>query len=668
MKKFPPELIQKIRDAVNILEVVGEHVVLRKTGANYMGLCPFHSERSASFSVSEQKQLYHCYGCNKGGDLFSFVMEIHGVSFPEAVEELAERARVSMPKDFVQEGGLSPEERERREAQREKLSTAYKLNRFVAAFYHQNLAKNPEHLKYFEKRGVGSEMQRNFYLGSAQAGWDGLTQFLIEKKAPLPLAVELGLIKPSTKGAPKVQGGGPGYFDLFRSRVIFPILDQRGKVAGFGGRIMPRPDGEKSEGDGPKYLNSAESPLFHKSKLAYGLYQAQKHIREKDEVILVEGYFDVLALHAAGFQNVVASCGTALTVDHLQIFSRFASKVTLLFDGDKAGIAATERAMELGLQNGAVLGGAVMPVGLDPDEVLFDQQTGKPKPEGVERMKAILSAARPILDVRMEEEIRESRKSSEARTQAIKKMAGWLAEFSDPVGREVRVEWLMAQMGITRELLNQAVPRKGGPMAASGPKSTQTLVSPGASNSSSSARIQKGKVVIRSQGAGSQGAKRPSLRLAEGEKILLSGLARGGESVKAFIEAMPKLPANMTLADLFDYAPAQQWVRDVERKTPLGATFQVSREVLTDPEFDGQVRSILTEAWMGGETPFAIRDFQLALDRAIGRLWARFSQQIKVALAEAEAKKDAGLQSKLMKEYLDVQRRMKEFINFYDEA
>lgn len=659
MKKFPPELIQKIRDNVNILEVVGEHVVLRKTGSNYMGLCPFHSERSASFSVSEQKQLYHCYGCNKGGDLFSFVMEIHGVSFPEAVDELAERARVALPKDLVQEGGLSAEERARREAQREKLSTAYKLNRFVAAFYHQNLAKMPDHLKYFENRGVGAEWQRNFYLGSSQPTWDSLTRFLIEKKAPLPLAVELGLIKPSTKTGGKAAEG-PGYFDLFRNRVIFPILNLRGKVAGFGGRIMPQADGTKSESDGPKYLNSAESPLFHKSKLAYGLYQAQKHIREKDEVILVEGYFDVLALHAAGFQNVVASCGTALTVDHLQLFKRFASKVTILFDGDKAGIAATERAMELGLQNGEVLAGAVMPVGLDPDEVLFDQNTGAPQPQGVERMREILAGARPLLDVRMEQSIKESQLSTEARTQAIKQMAHWLAEFTDPVGREVRVDWLTTQMGITRELLNHARPQKstqGGAM----PRVAAQIGAP------------KGKIILNPPGQspqkmGGKTVKKQPTRLAAGEKILLSGLARGGESVRAFIDAMPKLPANMTLGDLFDYVPAQQWVREIEQNTPLGKSFQVSREVLTQPGFDAQVRSILTEAWMGGETPFSIRDFQLALDRAIGRLWARFSQQIKTALAEAEAKKDAGLQSKLMKEYLDVQRRMKEFSNFYDEA
>ncbi len=653
MRKFPPDLLQKIRDSVSILEVVGEHVVLRKTGANYVGLCPFHSERSPSFSVSESKQLYHCYGCKKGGDLFSFVMEIHGIGFPEAIEELAERARIQLPRELSSGGsgeGADPEEQKRREAHREKTSTAYKLNRFVAAFYHQNLSKFPQAHRYLYARGVGDEWQRSFYLGAASPGWDSLTQYLVAKKAPLPLAIELGLIKPSTKGA---SPGGPGYFDLFRNRVMFPILNLRGKVAGFGGRTLPseNPDADSSDG-GPKYLNSSESFLFAKSKLAYGLYQAQKHVREKDEVILVEGYFDVLALHAAGFQNVVASCGTALTPDHLAVFRRFASRITLLFDGDKAGVAATERAMELGLQHGLVLNGAVMPEGLDPDEILFDQENGASKPEGQAQMRDILEKARPLLDVRMEEAISQARQSPEARTQSIKRMAGWLTQFKDPVGREVRLDWLQGQLGVSRELLQQAM---GG---GSAPRPQRN--SPVASRLSPTSGRPQAKALGRPSG--------PSGKLSAGEKVLLAGLAKGGECSVAFTQAMEKLPAQLTLADLFDYGPAQELVRQAGRSEDEKGGIRLSQSLLTEASLDSQVRSILTEAWVGGETPFAVRDFQVALDRAIVRLWARFSQRIKTALAEAEAKKDAGLHSQLMKEYLDVQRKMKEFNSFYDEA
>lgn len=656
MRKFPPELIQKIRDNVSILEVVGEHVVLRKTGANYVGLCPFHSERSPSFSVSESKQLYHCYGCKKGGDLFSFVMEIHGISFPEAIEELAERARIPMPRELSSGGageGGDPEEQKRREAHREKMSTGYKLNRFVAAFYHQNLTKFPQAHRYLYARGVGDEWQRSFYLGAASPGWDTLTQYLVAKKAPLPLAVELGLIKPSTKGAP----GGPGYFDLFRNRVMFPILNLRGKVAGFGGRTLPS-EGPDS-GGGPKYLNSSESFLFAKSKLAYGLYQAQKHIREKDEVVLVEGYFDVLALHAAGFQNVVASCGTALTPDHLAVFKRFASRITLLFDGDKAGVAATERAMELGLQHGLVLNGAVMPEGLDPDEILFDQETGAPKSEGQAQMREILEKARPLLDVRMEEAISQARQSPEDRTQSIKRMASWLTQFNDPVGREVRLDWLQGQLGVSRELLQQAM---GGRSAAPGPAPRAPRAP---QRNPQGPQIQGNSPVV---SRASQPARRSPNKLSAGEKVLLAGLAKGGECSVAFTGSMEKLPDGLTLADLFDYVPAKELIQQAERSRGEEGPFGLPQSLLTEASLDSQVRSILTEAWVGGETPFAVRDFQVALDRAIARLWARFSQRIKTALADAEAKQDAGLHSKLMKEYLDVQRKMKEFNSFYDEA
>jgi len=662
MRKLPPELVQKIRDTVSILEVVGEHVVLRKTGANYVGLCPFHSERSPSFSVSESKQLYHCYGCKKGGDLFSFVMEIHGISFPEAIEELAERARIPLPRELSSSGageGGDPEEQKRREAQREKLSTAYKLNRFVAAYYHQNLARVPQAHRYLYARGVGDEWQRSFYLGAASPGWDSLTQYLMSKKAPLPLAVELGLIKPSTKGA---SPGGPGYFDLFRNRVMFPILNLRGKVAGFGGRTLPleNPDAESSGDGGPKYLNSSESFLFAKSKLAYGLYQAQKHVREKDEVILVEGYFDVLALHAAGFQNVVASCGTALTPDHLAVFRRFASRITLLFDGDKAGVSATERAMELGLQHGLVLNGAVMPEGLDPDEILFDQETGSPKTEGQAQMREILEKARPLLDVRMEEAISQARQTPEDRTQAIKRMANWLVHFDDPVGREVRLDWVQNQLGVSRDLLQKAMGGQSTGGRPSGRQSPQSGNQPGIRpNARPTPKPQK---------PAQRASQRTLGRLSAGEKVLLAGLAKGGECSAAFTQAMEKLPEELTLADLFDYAPAKELVQKAERLQDGEGPIHFSQTLLSEAELDGQVRSTLTEAWVGGETPFAVRDFQVALDRAIARLWARFSQRIKTALAEAEAKKDAGLHSKLMKEYLDVQRKMKEFNSFYDEA
>jgi hypothetical protein len=289
-----------------------------------------------------------------------------------------------------------------------------------------------------------------------------------------------------------------------------------------------------------------------------------------------------------------------------------------------------------------------MPEGLDPDEILFDQETGAPKKEGQEQMRGILEKARPLLDVRMEEAITQARQSPEALTQSIKRMANWLVHFNDPVGREVRLEWLQNQLGVSRDLLHQAM---GGQSAAGRPAGRRQ-------NQPPQGRPQPVQRV----------PQRTSSRLSAGEKVLLAGLAKGGECSLAFTQAMEKLPDQLTLADLFDYVPARELVQKAERLQEGEGPIHLSQTLLSEAELDSQVRSTLTEAWVGGETPFAVRDFQVALDRAIARLWARFSQRIKTALAEAEAKQDAGLHSKLMKEYLDVQRKMKEFNSFYDEA
>jgi DNA primase len=678
--KITPEFLQKIKDAVNLIEVVGEHVVLRKSGANYSGLCPFHQERSPSFSVSEQKQLYHCYGCKKGGDLVSFVMEIHGITFPEAIEELAERGKVPLPKDFNGPSGASPEEDARRAAAREKLNLAFKLNRFVAAFYHHSLSQQPQAREYFRQRGVSDDQIRSFYLGSSSNAWDDLTRHLIAKKAPIDVSQELGLIRPS----PKQTAGGPGYFDLFRDRVMFPILDLRGKVVGFGGRSMPSAGGTS---DGPKYMNSPESPIFHKSKIAYGLYQAQKFVRERDEVILVEGYFDVIALHSAGFQNVVATCGTALTPEHLNVFKRFASKITVLFDGDRAGITATERAMELGLTHGAVLYGASLPEGLDPDEILFDQETGQATPDGAARMKTILDAAAPLLDTRIRAAAKEAEQGAEARTQALKLIAGWLASYTDPVGREIRVEEVQKLLGVSRSLLDQAMgvtTSRGAAhsrQAPAGPRITQS----GQPSQQSRPPVRTIKPATPNAPPLPGTPKKPTgpKTPSAGDRVLLQALALGGHFLVPFSEFVGKLPPNMTIADLFDYFPARVFLTQLltseggEPQLPPGFSLDLGR--FSDEELDPQVRSILTEASVRGSVGsvtssvtdgggFSAQDVRGAIHRGSRRLWARFSQLIKAAMQDAEANQDAGLHTKLSKEYLDVERKMKEFISFYDEA
>lgn len=630
--KISPEFLQKLREATNITEIIGEHVTLRKSGANHSGLCPFHSERTPSFSVNEQKQLYHCYGCKKGGDLFRFVMEIHGISFPEAVEELAERARIPLPSGWVglsEEEANNPELAAKRNAQREKLELSYRMSRFAASFFHQSLEREKQIADYFRARAVDGDLARLFYVGAAPAGWDALSNHLAAKKAPFNIAAELGLVRPSPKNI------GSGYFDLFRNRAIFPILNLRGKVAGFGGRAM-------GPEETPKYLNSPESQIFQKSKLLFGLYQSQKYVREKNEIIIVEGYFDTLALFAAGFTNVAATCGTALSSEHLQILKRISSRIILLFDGDKAGVAATARAMETALAHGLILHGAVMPAGLDPDEILFDQETGAPLSGGQDKMREILSAARPILDDQIDEQVRSSRENPEAKSQAIKQIAVWLKAYTDPIGRELRAETASKILGVSKQLFDRAL-------------------------GLGSSEYRTRQAVETKMNLSSRTQKAPTKPMSKNDRLLLTAILRWDLFGPLFEQMKIKMPPEMTFAELFLHQESGEFIASLAKiEGGLNAVSANLGQFLSQ-NLDPQVRSILTEASVS-DPQISEADLKLALSRSIGRAWARFSQQIKKALAEAELSKDAGLQAKLMKEYLDVQRKMKEFNSFYDEA
>ncbi|MBU6374584.1 MAG: DNA primase [Bdellovibrionales bacterium] len=637
---------QELRNRLSILDVVGEHVVLRKSGANHMGLCPFHSERSPSFTVNESKQMFHCFGCKKGGDLITFVMEIHGLGFMEALEELAERAKMALPRELAGAGSKDdPERAKMREEEREKVQTALKLNRFAAAFYRERLSQIPEAQAYFRKRGIdplaAQGIARNFYLGASPGGWDGLARHLSQAKAPLGLAQELGLIRSSQRGQ--------GHFDMFRSRAMFPILDLRGKVVAFGGRTIPElsvatstGDGKEEKEAGPKYLNSSESFVFRKGKVAYGLFQAQKHIRESDEIILVEGYFDVLGLHAGGFENAVATCGTALTPDHLHVFKRLGSRVVLLFDSDRAGEEATDRAMELGLQHGWVLYGATLPKGVDPDEVIFDRDTGAPLSDGRDRMRDILKASQPLIDVRMGEAVKAASGGPEALSLSIKKIAGWLKMFSDPVGREVRIRSASQALGVEPRLLASSAGITLQAESVRGRPQPKPMVGPPQAGS--------------------------SLVWGKQEQVVLRGLVWGKEFSEVLAQGRAQLPPGMGIWELFEHPEARQWVERVSIDPKVLENFRSAPETSISEVGSRQVLTTITEALFCQEAPHRLEDFQRAVKRQIGRAWARFSQHVKKSLAAAEANQDAELQAKLMQEYIDVQRKIKEFTSFYDEA
>jgi DNA primase len=337
------EILAEILSRANIVEVIDEHLTLRKVGSGYQGLCPFHSDSKPSFHVNEARQFFHCFGCGAGGNAFHFLMRFHHMTFPEAVQTLATRYGVQLP-----QRSPSPEER-RRKAQRDALQ---EINDLAVTFFRKVLlgSKGMQAIGYLDRRGISPETQEAFSLGLSPSGWRALVNFLSEKSVSLSIAERAGLI---------ISGKDGGYYDRFRGRLMFPIHDERGRVVGFGGRAM----GEEP----PKYLNSPDSPVFEKRKNLYGLYIARGPIREADTALVVEGYTDLLALHQYGIRNAVATLGTALTEEHLLMLKRFTPKVIHVFDADEAGDRATMRALDLCLKvriRGRVLR---LPARHDPD-------------------------------------------------------------------------------------------------------------------------------------------------------------------------------------------------------------------------------------------------------------------------------------------------------------
>ena len=342
---FENELIEQIKDANDIVSVVSEHVTLKKKGKNYWGCCPFHNEKTPSFSVAPDKGFYYCFGCHASGNAIKFLMELEGITFVEALERLANRANIPLP-----EAKLSPQVRAREE-RRKKLYEACDL---AANFFHNCLLKTSygkAGLEYLKKRGLTDETIEKFRLGFAPDGWDRLYKAFRERGIEESILLELNLIRKNDKGQA---------YDFFRNRVMFPIMDGKGRVVGFGGRVM--------DDSTPKYLNSPEGKIFEKGKILFAFDKAYKSIREEKQAILVEGYMDVISAHNKGVTNVVASLGTAYTKDHGHILMRQADEIILAYDMDGAGRQAAARAIELLQNTDFKVRVLAMPDGKDPDD------------------------------------------------------------------------------------------------------------------------------------------------------------------------------------------------------------------------------------------------------------------------------------------------------------
>lgn len=418
------EFVNQVRAAVDIVDVVGEYVQLRKSGRAFVGLCPFHSEKSPSFNVNAERQFFHCFGCGAGGDIFSFLMKLEQLSFPEALHKLADRAGIAVPQTQQEED--TPEKRTKQ--------AMHEAHQLVSKLYHYVLTKTPygvEAMKYLAKRGMSEATLAEYQIGFAPDSWDFVTQFLKKRRFSQELMVEAGLLAKSEAG--KV-------FDRFRGRVMFPIQDSQGNVIGFGGRLLSGSQQPKSQ---PKYLNSPESLLFNKSATLFNLHRARPYIRKRKQALLFEGYADVISAWQAGFMQGIATLGTALTEQQARILRRNVDSVVLCYDGDAAGQEATSKAIHILQHAGLIVRVAPLPQGSDPDDYI--------RQHGAEAFsQQVLLQAMPVTAFRLKQ-LRSQYviKDETDKTRLIAKAVEIINELDSPVERDLYQRQLAEEYSLT---------------------------------------------------------------------------------------------------------------------------------------------------------------------------------------------------------------------------
>jgi len=426
---YPEELIEEIRVQNDIIDVISSHVQLQKRGSSYKGLCPFHNEKTPSFSVSSEKQMYHCFGCGVGGNVYTFVMEYENFSFIEAVKYLADRVHITLPTVEV-----SDEVKRRMDFKHRLID----INKAAARYFYYQLKsdKGKTALKYLENRGIGEETQKKFGLGYSNVFRNDLYRYLREKYDNKVL-LESGLVIPEKKA--------PGeFFDRFWNRVMFPIFDVHNRVIGFGGRVL----GDSN----PKYLNSPETKLFDKSRNLYGLNLARTS--RKDNIIIVEGYMDVISLYQAGVTNVVASLGTAFTVQQAALLKRYTDNVVIAYDSDGAGIKAALRAIPILKSEGLSVRVLRVEKYKDPDEFI--------KNEGSEAFMALIEKAAPGFMFEIEElASKYNLEDPESRTNFHKEVAKKLLELTSDIERENYLEAIAKKYNTKKQLMDKLVVETG---------------------------------------------------------------------------------------------------------------------------------------------------------------------------------------------------------------
>ena len=446
MALIPEDKIAEVRDRTDIVQVVGDYVSLRKSGVNHKGLCPFHAEKTPSFNVNSQKQIFHCFGCGKSGDVIGFIMEIEGRPFVEVVRDLAKRAGIELPDPRAEVPAHVREARARADADRTRL---VRVNQLAAEFYRAEYAsaRGARARGYVERRGVPPAVVDSFQIGYAPPGWDGLVRLFESKKVPHEVAERSGLIRArdNVKLAPGAPPTKATHFDLFRDRVMFPIINLHGEVVAFSGRVI------ESNTEAPKYINSPETPIFKKGENLFGLHAAKQGMRRSKRAILVEGNFDVVMMHVHGLTETVAPLGTALTPGQAHLLHRFApERVYMFLDGDAAGSKAAARNAPTFLDEDLLAFVALMPKGDDPDT--YVHKHGK---EGVE---LLLKSAKELVEYFCLYAWNQSGLSIPERVRLLQdEVAPIIAKVKTPAARQRYAGTLAQGLDLSREEIEHAM-------------------------------------------------------------------------------------------------------------------------------------------------------------------------------------------------------------------
>jgi DNA primase len=428
---FSEDIINRVRDSIDIVDLVSGYVSLKKTGKNQLGLCPFHAEKTPSFNVNPDKQIFHCFGCGVGGDAFKFLELQEGLNFPEALKQLAGKAGISLPADSG-----SRKENKRTEDERKALLT---IIADAAGYFKKELTgpAGSAARSYLNKRGLTDQMAQDFSLGYARPEWDGLLHYLKQKGHAFGQMEKAGLIIKRSESE--------GYYDRFRNRIIFPIRDISGTVIAFGGRVM--------DDSLPKYLNSPETPLYSKSNVLYCLDKAKEPARKQKYFIIVEGYLDAIACHQYGAQNAVATLGTALTEGHLRLMRRFARNLVLIFDPDPAGVKAAMRGLDLFVSSGMKVNVVSLPDNDDPDTFL--------KKNGYEAFASCLRKSEKFMDFVLGQVVKGGRAASiDEKVEKAGEMLGFIARLPSGIERDHYVKRTAEALDLDETVLRQEMPRQ----------------------------------------------------------------------------------------------------------------------------------------------------------------------------------------------------------------